>query len=391
MRLHESDYIRLWTIAGISQMDDLWNEDQDFSAQEENNISIPQEDKTILEGLIEVQRRIKEMIEKYELVQPEELVNSKVSATKVYFDFDDKLTLKVLVMKGGKNKIKPSIVEQESFGLFQSIPAAVDFYYHFVPIRVWLYVIDLLKQHTNTPMVRWIFKRLKKSFNKGYMYKAKNKGILHGAIYLNLPLLEGVLKILGHDSMEQFEQLETNESWKQIEVEVENKPNEPIESTGQFEQDFGWEVMLDFCCVIDKISSSASEDKENEDKRRVAISKTKNDTPEAKARKKRNEAIRQAIRKLTKPNGVLSQHAACEKYFSENEDFLKKNGIKSARTLENICSGCPPNKQRDEINRGKRIQAAFTGAEWRKFREAYENGASPNRKTRLPTKRPKSE
>lgn len=384
MRLHESDYIRLWYIAGLVQLEASENplevtENKEFrhisvkiilefpakmenvSANTGSSISIPPEDKTIFEGLTEVHKRFVELFAKYEFLQPQkeednepEKEDKKAPVKRKKIDEQVKRMHTLIAVIKEIGEITPEKVEQESFGLFQSIPSAVDFYCNFQNIINLYNLIALLKRHPDIPLGRWILYNLQLLFNIGYVVKEKanyDYAFLNSAVGMSLHWLKKCL--------ENREQAFTFEV-----AQVASPAGKALEEYLQ--------EMCEIYSSCNRIHALALKDAAKENQRKANISKTKNSTPEAKDKQEHKESIREAIKKLTKPNGVLSQHAACEKYFSENEDFLKKNGIKSVKYLENICSGHDPNKHRREFNSGEKIQAAFTGAEWRAFLKAYE-------------------
>ena len=383
MRLHESDYIRLWYIAGLVQLEASENplevtENKEFrhisvkiilefpakmenvSANTGSSISIPPEDKTIFEGLTEVHKRFVELFAKYEFLQPQkeednepEKEDKKAPVKRKKIDEQVKRMHTLIAVIKEIGEITPEKVEQESFGLFQSIPSAVDFYCNFQNIINLYDLIALLKRHPDIPLGRWILYNLQLLFNIGYVVKEKanyDYAFLNSAVGMSLHWLKKCL--------ENREQAFTFEV-----AQVASPAGKALEEYLQ--------EMCEIYSSCNRIHALALKDAAKENQRKANISKTKNDTPEAKARKKRNETIRQDIKKLKDSKGC-SQHAACEKYLLENREFLKEQGINSAKYLEYICSGGDPNKQRTAINNGASIQTPLNSSEWKKFRKEYE-------------------
>lgn len=375
MRLHESDYIRLWYIAGLVQLDasenpleetgskefshfsvkaalDLLAKLKNISTNEGSSVSIPPDDKTIFEGLTKVHKRFVKLLAKYEIVHPQKAENIAKLAEQTFTDAHVKWSHELSVVIEEKGEITSAQVEQESFGLFQSIPSAVDFYCNFLNIINLYDLIALLKRHPDIPLGRWILYNFQLLFNIGYVVKEKanyDYAFLNSAVGMSLHWLKKCL--------------ENREQAFTFEVAQVASP------AGNALEEYLQEMCEIYCCC-NRIHALAQEEEEKRKQTNKKISATKKSKSDATTRQ-RNESIRQAIAEL-KNSEKCKQHAACEKYFYENEKELKEKGIKSVKYLENICSGHDPNKHRREFNSGEKIQAAFTGAEWRAFLKAYE-------------------
>ena len=124
MRLHKSDYIRLWYIAALRQLT--------------TTCSIPQEDITIFDGLLEVRRRFVEKLEKYQ--EEADNIENHYNSMSPNEPNQEGKHLKDPHVKSiyawGKiirkeNAITKDEINELSFELFETIPEVASFYVYF--------------------------------------------------------------------------------------------------------------------------------------------------------------------------------------------------------------------------------------------------------------------
>ena len=383
MRLHESDYIRLWHIAvlnsrkaplyvaerfvneQLAKVQELPKEElpspallNAFTNACQNLLMpvdillmyfgiMPPEDEDIFTGLLEVYRRFIPLFKKCESRTDDDnapsngINNQGKRKTRIYENEDIQRShdLTERIQSQYANDITIEKITELSFGLFTSIPQAVDFYVQFQNIINMFYFICLLRVKTNVPLRGSVLHEFQDIFSDGWVNVKKYRN--------NITLFE-----LNKEIREVLSLL------------IKIKPGDDIP-----------QYIFEECNVImSEIHNNMKQLKQTKhttDKQRLNISKGKKSTPESKAIQERNETIRQDIKKLKDSKGC-SQHAACEKYLLENREFLKEQGINSAKYLEYICSGGDPNKQRTAINNGASIQTPLNSSEWKKFRKEYE-------------------
>ncbi len=334
MRLQKSDYIRLWYIAALSQLT--------------TKNSIPQEDITIFNGLLEVHRRLVKKLEKYD-DEVDDIENHYNSNSPKFKDPEVKSIQARTKFIREKKVITESEIKELSFELFETIPEMASFFVRFIDITDLYFFIDELKKHPKIPLGETLLKNLNLIFGFGYIKKAK-----HNFDYpsFNQAISDALLALK-----------------KCFEVKEKKFPFESDDSQEWVRMEKYIENMCEVYCNCNRIEALGNSSNKKQDETNQKISETKRNSQKAKEHQAFCEKFFADIAKKENEEG-LTQEAACEKFFNENKELCNRNGTNTIKSLQNFFS--KRNKERDVYNRGDKIQQTLYTSQWRNFKQKYE-------------------